>query len=197
MAKELYHFHFRRPHEPFKFALSICGTAIAILGLTIMGFQFFLTPADPSYNLLDAFSYALIVMIALGILIYIMAKVRGGDVDESEFILYDNGWFAFWDVYEQVWIAPSKVEWIYPKDVELKPIHVSEEENKFYFVKKKKNGNYKVIFWLKWSYPDKKWSNWVFSEWVQGWLEEKEYRNFLEMIEYLEKKAKENLNRKK
>ena len=52
---------------------------------------------------------------------------------------------------------------------------------------------YKVILWLKWAYPHKKWENWVFAEWVQGWLNEEEHKRLLEMLEFLRKKAMKNL----
>ena len=134
-------------------------------------------------------------MVAIGILIYVMAKVRGGDVDESEFILYDNGWFAFWDVKLQDWIGPAKLDWIFPEGVDIKPLNV--RENSFYLVKKKKDGMYYVAFRVLWTYPDKKWENWAFYGNIGGWMTEEELKKFREMIEILRKKSRENLERGK
>ncbi len=190
MAKELYHFHFRKPHQPLRFALSISGTAIAILGIILLIFQFTI---NTKYNLLEGYFYAVIVMAAIGVLVYVLAKVRGGDVDESEFILYDNGWFAFWRVDDQVWIAPTKLEWIYQEHIDLPPLHIKSKYNVYYIAKKKGN-NYFVIFRLLWGYPDKNWENWVFHGIVRGLLTKEEFEKFSEMIKLLRNKAKENID---
>ena len=188
MAKELYHFHFRVPHQPLKFALSVSGTSIAIVGIILLIFQFTI---NTQYNLLEGFSYAFIVMVAIGILIYVMAKIRGGDVDESEFILYDNGWFVFWDLKFQDWIAPAKLDWLYPPELVLKPLKGSR--NGYYAVKKKNNGRYYVVFRLTWGYPYGKWKCWIFYDKVYGWLTEEEYKKLVELVNFLTKKAKENV----
>jgi len=61
--------------------------------------------------------------------------------------------------------------------------------------KRKKRNRYKVGFGLMWTYPDKKWENWVFTASAGGWLTEEEYKKFLKMIEYIDRKAKENVER--
>lgn len=154
-------------------------------------FQFALTPKNPKYSLLEAFFYALIVMVAIGILIYVMAKIRGGDVDESEFILYDNGWFAFWDLKFQDWIAPAKLDWLYPPELVLKPLKGSE--NGYYVVKRENNGMYYVVFRIPWGFPYGKWKCWIFYDKVYGWLTEEEYKKLVELVNFLKKKAKENM----
>jgi len=140
---------------------------------------------------------------ALSFLLTWVQKIKGEDIPIDEFILYENGWFVFWNITpDEGWIAPAKLDWILPP---LKNRKEMEEKigykvnfrytlfDRYYLLKKKKNGKYKVGFGLMWVYPYKKWENWVFTASVGGWLTEKEYKKFLEMIEYIDKKAKENV----
>ncbi len=190
MAKELYHFHFRRPHQPLKFSTAIWGTTLFIV-LTILAILQFSAP-NPKYNIFFIFlEGGLPVLIILWILTYFMAKARGGDVDESEFILYDNGWFAFWDLKFQDWIAPAKLDWLYPPELVLKPLKGSK--NGYYVVKKKNNGRNYVVFRLTWGYPYGKWKCWIFYDKVYGWLTEEEYKRLEELVTFLIKKARENV----
>ncbi len=140
---------------------------------------------------------------ALSFLLTWIQKSKGEDMPQDEFILYDNGWFVFWNITpDEGWIAPAKLDWILPplknrKELERKVGYKINFRytlfDRYYLLKKKKNGKYKIGFGLMWVYPDKKWENWVFTASVGGWLTEKEYRKFLEMIEYIDKKAKENV----
>ena len=66
-------------------------------------------------------------------------------------------------------------------------------QDRFYVVKKRRKNRYKVGFGLIWTYPNKKWENWIFTASVGGWLTEEDYKKFLEMMKYIQKKAKENV----
>ena len=171
MAKEVYHFHFRRPHYTAKLALTIIVATAGIM-LVILGiFQY---TTSTKYNLFLMFSEsALPVIIVIGIIVYAIARHLGGTADESEFIIYDNGWFVFWRVDDQVWIAPAKIDWIYPEGMELASLHIKKDWNVYYISKKKKDGYY-VVFRLTWAYPNKKWKNWVFQSIIRGLLSERE-----------------------
>ena len=117
----------------------------------------------------------------------------------SEFILYDNGWFVFFDQYHGSWIAPAKLEWVFPEGIEIRPLNIRSKKDspkhyyKYIFVRKRKDSRYLVDFGLIWAYPDKKWENWAFNGYISGWIEEEDYRKLLEMTEIIKKKAKENL----
>ena len=191
MTKELYHFHFRRPHFSSRFSLSIVVLSAVFTFIAFAVLQFSIEPSGRTLFVI----YGVAVLpefIIAGVLIYWMVKVRGGDVNEDEFIMYDNGWFAFWDVKLQDWIGPAKLDWVYPTGVEIKPFNI--KKNRYYLVKKKKKGKYHVIFRLIWAYPNKKWENWAFYGKIEGWITDKEYKELTEMAELIEKKAKENLD---
>jgi hypothetical protein len=163
------------------------------VGLGVVLFLYiFAKPATPLGDVLWALTIALPVGVILAALLTLNEKAKGADVPEDEFILYDNGWFVFWNIApDEGWLAPAKTDWIYPEGVELKPLGI--KKSRMYLLKKKRNGMYKVGFGLDWAYPNEKWENWVFHGNAGGWLTEEEYRKFLEMIDYLNKKGRENL----
>ena len=51
----------------------------------------------------------------LALLLTLNEKLKGADVPQDEFILYDNGWFVFWNITpDEGWIAPAKLDWVLP-----------------------------------------------------------------------------------
>ncbi len=189
MARELYHFHFQKPHFSRRFALiTIGGTALLLL--IILSIIQYVLPTK--YNLfIIFFEYALPAIIILGLFGYLSLRVRGGIFDENEFILYDNGWFVFWDLKFQDWIAPAKIDWLYPPELVLKPLKGSN--NGYYSVRKSKNGMYYIVFRLTWGYQYGKWKCWIFYDKVDGWITGEEYKKLIELVNFLSKKAKENV----
>ncbi len=199
MAEIMYHFVFSKPKQLSKFFLSLF-LSIAITGTLIIVALYILSGNN-----------ALLIVLPIGILTAfilsfsatLIEKKKGADIPEDEFILYDNGWFVIWCVEpNEGWIAPAKLDWILPpakpkkeleKEIGYKPNGWYCLQDRYYLLKRKKKGLYKVGFGLVWTYPTEKWKDWVFSASAGGWLTEKEHKKLLEMVEYLNRKAKENV----
>ncbi len=195
MTKELYHFHFRHKHDVLNLFLLMFVLPSAILFLFMLSLELSTTNKSFSEVMADLWGiFSLLLLFGLLFALFIAwhEKSKGEDIPEDEFILYDNGWFTFWNITpDEGWIAPAKIDWIYPEGTEIKALGM--KKSNMYLLKKKKNGMYKIGFGLEWAYPDKRWENWVFNASVGGWLTEEEYHRFLEMIDMLNQKGKENI----
>jgi len=189
MPKELYHFKFSHPHYIRNYTLYLYG-AMAGLGCLIITLIYpFATPYIKGYY---PYLYLTVIFAPLSIIfIFRILSVRKSDNFDDEFIVYDNGWFAFWSRFGEGWLAPARLDWIYPEGVELKPLHIKNE--RMHRLIKKKNGMCYVGFGLEWAYPEDKWKNWVFRGGAEGWMSEDDYKKLLQMIEFLNRKGRENL----
>ncbi len=199
MAKELYHFYFKRKHKSIKMAILAFAIPLIVL-FSFIGILHIFIYIKKFPHILELFlEWGVLYAALIALIGYTLDRLRGGSVGASEFILYDNGWFVFFDEYHGSWIAPAKLEWVFPEGIEIRPLNIrSKEESpkhhyKYIFVRKRKDSRYLVDFGLIWAYPDKKWENWAFNGYISGWIEEEDYRKLLEMTEIIRKKAKENL----
>ncbi len=198
MTKEIYHFIFNYPKRLFWDFLFVFLPTISGL-LIIMAIFYILRFMSFSFFIM-AVIVEFLVSFIIAIIWVLIGRSYGEDVSNDEFILYDNGWFVFWNA-EKGWIAPAKIDWILPpvkskkeleKEIGYKPNgwYCLQER---YYIFKKRGKYYKGGFGLMWTYPTKKWENWMFGADVRGYLTETEYRKFLEMMKYIERKAKENV----
>ena len=192
MPKELYHFYFQKSHHS-SVKLALSGFFIPLI--IILGFlgimKLFVN--YPIRDILYVMEGGVLVLAIMSLVVYVIDKWRGGSVGADEFIIYDNGWFVFWDAHYGTWIAPAKLEWVYPDHIDIKPLHIVGKYNEYNIIKRKKKDKYKVSFRLIWAYPDKKWENWVFYDIANGWLTKEEFERFSQFLEFLRKKGWENI----
>ena len=198
LTKEMYHFILKYPKRVLWDFLSIFLPMSGVLVL-IVAILDFIHSMDLSF-----FIMAILIEVFISFLIatvwVLIGRSYGEDVSNDEFILYENGWFVFWNA-EKGWIAPAKIDWLLPpvknkKELEKKvgyKINGWYGLQERYYIFRKRGNYYKGGFGLIWTYPTRKWENWIFGGDAEGYLTEEEYKKFLEMIEYLDRKAKENI----
>jgi len=198
MPKELYHFKFEHKKASLWEFVQLT-LLLTVLGVLIGAYGYFYVHNKTIYgmNIIAFFGgvFFVIALISGAILFLGLFRYRGEDIDD-EFILYDNGWFLFWSgKYNDGWVAPAKIDWLFPPGMELKPFNLKEIP--IHRTIRKKKGRYNEGFGLYWGLPKAGYENWAFHASAGGWLTHDEHEKLLEMIDYLKKRSKENIDTKR
>ena len=199
MAKELFHLYLDHSDSPKVFVQSF---EYVYTGFALYAIILFLTGLSPLLkNIFDLSEFLIGSLIILGSVLfgmYYLTKYSGWGVTD-EVIVYDNGWVTMFGMGDNTgrygWLAPLRLDWIFPAGAEARTSRgkLAMTALPVINVIKKKKGRALVRVVLAWRFPDADYDKNVFGASAKGWISEEDYAEARRMVEYLEKKAEENV----
>jgi len=201
VAKELFHLYLDHSDSPkqlprwiaygyIAFTIYLVSVALIFGGLPNL--------IDKSWDIIVIVGGSFLFIGPITFAVYSLLK-RGGWGVTDELIIYDNGWVTMFGMGDNTgrygWLAPLRLDWIFPAGAEARTSRgkLAMTALPVINVIKKKKGRALVRVVLAWRFPDADYDKNVFGASAKGWISEEDYAEARRMVEYLEKKAEENV----